>query len=135
MGTLLAVFLVISLNLAPTGAQAVTIDSYVVEGVGIYADATRFLLTKTDDATWLLHDAQGQPWFVVAVDGPWLTLTTSDGAATDRVHLGDALGLPDEPWWSGDAVAPPGASPLVLTHLPDGVDVTLEGLLAAEVRW
>ena len=135
MGTLLAVLLVISLNLAPGGAQTVTIDDYVVEGVGIHPDATRFVLTRRDDATWLLHDAQGQPWFVVGVDGSWLTLSATDGAPLDNVDLGAALGLPAEAWWAGEAVAPPGATPLDLAHRPDGVDVTIDGLLAAEVRW
>jgi len=135
MGTLLAVFLVISLNLAPPGAQTVTIDDYVVEGVGIFPDPTRFLLARTDEAAWLLHDAQGAPWLVVAVEGPWLTLSGTDGTVLDRVDVGAALGLPAEAWWSGEEVAPPGASPLVLAHRPDGVDVSLDGLLAARLRW
>jgi len=134
MGTLLALFLVISLNLAPGGSQSVTIDNYVVEGVGIYPDATTLLMTKNDDATWLLHDAQGKPWFTVAVDGPLLTLTNASGGG-DTVDIGAALGLPAEPWWSGDAVQPPGFSPIVLSHLSNGVDVALDGLRAAEIRW
>ena len=70
MGPLLAIFVVISLNMAPDGAQTVTLDSYVVEGVGISADATRFLLTRMDEGRWLLHDAQGRPWYTVEVVGP-----------------------------------------------------------------
>lgn len=134
MGTLLAIFLVISLNLAPESAQSVTLDNYVVEGVGIYPDATRFLLTRAADGTWLLHNAQGAPWFVVAVDGPMLTLTNMDGGA-DQVDIGAALGLPSEPWWASEAVEPPGASALVLSHLTAGVNVSIDGLRAAEVRW
>jgi len=110
VGPLLAIFVVISLNMAPDGAQTVTLDSYVVEGVGISADATRFLLTRMDEGRWLLHDAQGRPWYTVEVDGPWLTLTTQAGTS-DRIDLGAALGLPAEPWWASDQVAPPGSTP------------------------
>jgi len=134
VGPLLAIFVVISLNMAPDGAHTVTLDSYVVEGVGISADATRFLLTRMDEGRWLLHDAQGRPWYTVEVDGPWLTLTTQAGTS-DRIDLGAALGLPAEPWWASDQVAPPGSTPLVLTHRPDGVNATLDGMRAAEVRW
>src|SRR5690606_29431694 len=134
MGTLFAVLLVISLNQAPGAAQSVTIDSYVVEGVGIYAEANRFLLPRTADA-WLLHDALGEPWLLVAVDGPWITLSSTAGEQLDHVDLGAALGLPADAWWASEAVAPPGASPLMLSHLPNGLDVTLDGLRAAEVRW
>lgn len=134
MGPLLAIFLVISLNMAPEDTQSVTLDNYVVEGVGIYPDATRFVLTRSDDGTWLLHDAHGAPWFVVSVDGPMLSLTNMDGG-TDLVDMGAALGLPAEPWWASEAVAPPGAAPLVLTHLPNGVNVALDGMRAAEMRW
>src|SRR5690606_287801 len=90
VGPLLAIFVVISLNMAPDGAQTVTLDSDVVEGVGIAADATRFLLTRMDEGRWLLHDAQGRPWYTVEVDGPWLTLTTQAGTS-DRIDLGAAL--------------------------------------------
>ncbi len=134
MGTLLALFLVISLNLAPGGSQSVTIDNYVVEGVGIYPDATTLLMTKNDDATWLLRDAQGNPWFTVAVDGPMLSISSA-GSSGDAVDIGAALGLPAEPWWSGDAVEPAGLPPIPLTHLPNGVDVAVDGQLAAEIRW
>lgn len=134
MGTLLAIFLVISLNTAPEGAQSLTIDSYVVEGVGIYSEATTFLITRNPDATWLLHDAHGSPWFTVAVDGPNLTLTNIDGGS-ETVDMGAALGLPAEDWWAADAVEPPGFSPIMLTHLQGGVNVALDGLTAAEVRW
>ncbi len=134
MGPILAIFLVISLNLAPDHAQSVTLDSYVVEGVGIHADATRFLLTKTGDGTWLLHDAQGEPWFVVAVDGPTLSLTDTAGAG-DRVDIGAAFGLTADEWWASEVIQPPGATPMLLSRRSDGLDVTLDGLLAAEVRW
>jgi len=134
VGTLLAVFLVVSLNLAPDGAQSMTIDNYVVEGVGIYPDPTTFLLTKNPDATWQLHDAQGNPWFVVAVDGPLLAILNASGGK-DEVDLGAALGLPAEAWWEADAIEPPGFSPIVLSHLSNGVNVALDGLRAAEVRW
>ena len=134
MGPLLAIFLVISLNMAPEGAQSVTLDNYVVEGVGIYPDATRFLITSSGDGSWLLHDAQGAPWFTVTVDGPLLMLTNIEGG-TDQVDIGAAVGLPADEWWASELVEPPGVSPLVLTHLPNGVNVTLDGLRAAEVRW
>lgn len=133
MGPLLALFLVISLNLAPADTQTIELDNFVVEGVGIYPDATRFVLTR-EDSGWLLLNAQGQPWFTLSVDGPVMTLDDNAGTV-DQVDLGAALGLPAEEWWSDVIVEPPGLAPLHLDHLPDGVNVTLDGQLAAEVRW
>lgn len=134
MGTLLALFIVVSLNLAPDNVQNLTIDSYVVEGVGIHSDATTFLLTRNPDETWLLHDAHGAPWFVVSVNGPEITLANPNGGA-DTVDLGAALGLPQEEWWAADAVEPPGFTPILLSHRADGVNVSIDGLRAAEVKW
>ena len=133
MGPLLALFLVISLNLAPAGTQTIVLDNFVVEGVGIYPDATRFVLTR-DEGGWLLPNAQGQPWFTLTVIGPVITLDDNAGAV-DQVDLGAALGLPAEEWWSAAIVEPPGLAPLHLTHLPDGLNVVLDGQLAARVRW
>lgn len=134
MGTLLAIFLVVSLNMAPANTQSLTINSYVVEGVGIYDEATTFLATRNPDDTWQLHDAHGDPWFVVTVNSPVIALTNT-GGGTDEVDMGAALGLPATAWWEADAVEPPGFSPIVLAHLPNGFNVTLDGLRAAEVRW
>lgn len=134
MGVLLAIFVVISLNLVPEGAPSLTIDNYVVEGVGIYPDATRFVLERTEASSWSMLNAQGEPWFVVAVQGPVISLTTATGE-TDTVDIGAAVGLPAEAWWEAASVAPPGASPLVIERLPNGFNVTLDGLRAAEVRW
>lgn len=133
MGPLLAIFLIVSLNLAPSGTSTVTIDSYVVEGVGIYDEASRFVAKRVEGGQWELLDAFGDPWFVVSVDGPKLTLLTEAGP--DQVDFGAALGLPDTPWWADDVVEPPGLSPLVLAHLTNGVDIELDGLLAAAIRW
>ncbi len=134
MGPLLAVFLVIAMNQAPADVSAVTVRSFVVEGVGIHPDPTEFSVTRLGDGEWQLHDAFGAPWFVVSASGPRFTVVTADGTR-DEVDLGAALGLPDEPWWAGPTVAPPGSAPLELEHLPTGVNVTLEGLRAAEIRW
>jgi len=134
VGTFFVVILVIALNLAPSTAESVTIDSYVVEGVGLSGEATRFLVARQGDA-WLLHDAQGAPWYLVSVDGPWLTLSSPAGEQLHRVDVGAALGLPAADWWAGDMVAPPDTDPLVLRHHDDGVDVTLQDYLAAAVRW
>lgn len=134
MGTLLAIFLVLSINLVPAGSTSLTIDNYVVEGVGIYDESTRFLLTRTADASWQLHDAQGEPWYQVAVAGPRLTLTTSEGGISD-VDLGAALGLPADAWWTAGAIEPPGLTPILVERLPQGLNVTIDGMRAAEVRW
>lgn len=133
MGPLLALFLVISLNMAPAGTQTIALDNFVVEGVGIYPDATRFVLTR-EESGWLLLNAQGQPWFTLNVDGAVMALDNNAGAV-DQLDLGAALGLPAEEWWRDAIVEPPGLAPLHLTHLPDGFDVTLDGQLAAKVRW
>lgn len=133
MGTLLALFIVISLNLAPEGARTVTIDSFVVEGVGIHSEATTFVLTRDPDGTWQLNDAHGDPWYVVAVAGPVITIS-ADGV-DNEVDLGAALGLPAEEWWTADSVEPPGFSALLLQHLADGLNIDLEGMRAAEARW
>ena len=135
MGTILAIFLVISLNMAPKDAQSLTINSYVVEGVGISADPTAFLITREAASTWILHSAQGAPWFQVSVTGPVITLTDLGSGGSDEVDLGAALGLAADPWWAADAVEPPGFTPIVLAHRPDGFNASLDGLRAAEVRW
>lgn len=134
MGVLLAIFVVISVNLAPEGASSLTIDNYVVEGVGIYPDATRFVLKRTEAGSWSMLNAQGEPWFVVAVDGPVISLTNTAGE-TDTVDIGAAVGLPAAAWWEAASVEPPGASPLVIARLPNGFNVSLDGLRAAAVRW
>lgn len=135
MGPLLAVFIVLSLNLAPAEVDRLTIDSYVVEGVGIYPDATTFLLTRQPDGSWQMHDAFEEPWFMVATTGPILHLSDPGTDTSEDLDLRVALGLPDEEWWVSDAVQPPGLDPLMLTHHDDGVDVHLLGDLAAEIRW
>jgi|SRR5690606_22855063 len=134
MGPLLAIFLVISLNLAPENANSLTIDNHVVEGVGIYAEPTRFVLERNDDAGWSLRNAQGEPWFTVVVEGPVISLTNTEGGS-DRVDIGAAVGLPAEEWWVADSVEPPGLTPLVIERLPNGLNVTIDGLRAAAVRW
>lgn len=135
MGPLLAVFIALALNLVPVGVDRVTIDSYVVEGVGLHPDATTFLLERQPDGFWQMHDAFGAPWFMVNASGPVLNLADPASGATEDLDLRVALDLPDEEWWSGDAIAPPGTDPLMLGHLDNGVDVTLLGSLAAQIRW
>jgi hypothetical protein len=135
MGPLLAVFIALSLNLAPGGVESLTIDSYVVEGVGIYPDATTFLLKRQSDGAWQMHDAFEEPWFVVATSGPVLHLSDPATGTSEDLDLRVALGLADEEWWASDAIRPPGFDPLMLTHRDDGVDVHLLGDLAAAIRW
>src|SRR5690606_9515089 len=135
MGPLLAILLALSLNLVPAGVDTLTIDSYVVEGVGIYPDATTFLLTRQPDGVWQVHNAFTEPWFMVSAAGPVLNLADQASGATESLDLRVALGLPDEAWWTSEAIAPPGADPLILTHMGNGVDVRLTGQLAAEIRW
>lgn len=135
MGPLLAVFIALSLNLVPAGIDSVTIDSYVVEGVGLHPDATAFLLTRQPDGLWQMHDAFAEPWFLVSATGPVLSLADPATGTSEDLDLRVALDLPDEEWWSSDAIAPPGMDPLLLTHVIDGVDVRLLGSLAAQIRW
>ena len=75
MGPMLAVFLALSLNLAPADVGTFTIDSYVLEGVGLHSDANTFLLERRADGQWQLHDAHGNPWFLVGAAGHVLSLT------------------------------------------------------------
>ena len=135
MGPLLAVFLALSLNLVPAGVDSVTIDSYVVEGVGFHPDATTFLLTRQPDGAWQMHNAFKEPWFLVSASGPVLSLADQAPGATENLDLRVALDLPDEEWWHSDTLAPPGTDPLALTRLSNGVDVHLTGRLAASIRW
>jgi hypothetical protein len=135
MGPLLAVFIALTLNLVPPGVDSLTIDSYVVEGVGIYPDATTFLLSRQPEGVWQVHDAFGEPWFLVAATGPILHLADPVTETSEDLDLRVALGLPDEEWWVSEAIRPPGLDPLMLTHHENGVDVHLLGDLAAEIRW
>lgn len=135
MGTFLAIFLVISLNQAPAGASTITIDNYVLEGVGIYPEATRFVLSRLDDGRCQLNDAHGDPWFLVEVDGPLLTLAPLPDGEADQVDVGAALGLPNVSWWAGDSIEPPGFPPLALEQLSNGVIVELEGMRAGSLSW
>lgn len=136
MGALLAIFIVLAVNLAPESADSIVVNSYVVEGVGVHTDANSFLLTRGEGGDWHLHNAFGEAWYVVSVDGPRLTLSDAAADYREQVDMGAALGLPDEPWWLADAIEPPGGvEPLALGHLPNGLNVGLEGMLAAEIRW
>ena len=135
MGPMLAVFLALSLNLVPAGVDTFTIDSYVVEGVGLHPDATTFRLDRQAGGGWQMHNAFGEPWFLVAVEGPVLDLSDPGTATSERLDLRFALGLPDGEWWSSDMLAPAGADPLMFTHHADGVDVRLNGSLAGQIRW
>lgn len=135
MGALLAIFITLSLNLVPAGVDTLTIDSYVIEGVGIYPDANTFLLTRQADGYWQMHDAFAEPWFLVGATGPIMRLADPATGTTEDLDLRIAMDLPDEEWWTTDTIAPPGYDPLLLTHHPNGVDVRLLGDLAAEIRW
>ncbi len=135
MGPMLAVFLALSLNLAPADVGTFTIDSYVLEGVGLHSDANTFLLERRADGQWQLHDAHGNPWFLVGAAGHVLSLTDPATGTRDDIDLRFALGLPDEEWWLTDTLAPSGADPLLFSHLSDGVDVRLDGQLAGSIRW
>lgn len=135
MGPLLAVFIALALNVVPADVDRVTIDSYVVEGVGLHPDATTFLLVRQPDGFWQMHDAFAEPWFMVNASGPVLNLADPVSGTTEDLDLRAALNLPDEEWWSSGALAPPGMDPLILGHLANGVDVTLLGDLAAQIRW
>lgn len=134
MGPLLAVFITLALNLVPAGVDSVTIDSYVVEGVGLFDEANTFVLTR-QAAGWQMHDVHSQPWFVVAVTGSIMHLSDAATGASEALDLRAALGLPDEAWWTTAELAAPGLDPLALTHVANGVDVRLLGGLAASIRW
>ncbi len=134
MGPLLAIFLTIALNLVPDGTPAVTISSFVLEGVGMTSTATDFLATRSEDDGWLIHDAFGEAWFQVAVEGGTITITNPANGVADTLDLTAAFGLADA-WWRADVVAPTNAPPLPLTAQPNGLDVALEGQLAARIRW
>lgn len=135
MGPLLAIFLVLSANLAPSQAASITIDSYVVEGVGYSSEANRFLLSPLEGGGWLIHDVHGAPWLEIAVDRSTLSISDPRSGGTDAIDLAAALGVADEDWWADGTLAPPEAEPLFFTYLPSGVDVTLEGVRVAEIRW
>lgn len=135
MGALTAIFLVLSLNLAPVQTGQVTIHSYIVEGVGYTDQVTEFRVTPLEDGRWLMHDAFGDPWFEVEVQRSTLSLTDLGSGVSEAVDMAEALGVPDEAWWTGEALTPPGAEPLSFSHLANGVDVTLEGVRIAEIRW
>lgn len=135
MGPLLAIFLVLSANLAPPEAASVTIASYVVEGVGYSNEANRFLLTSLEGGRWILHDPLGGTWFEVEVERSTLHLRNPASGEGDTVNLAEGFGVPDEDWWASGTLEPPGAEPLYFTYQPAGVDVTLEGMRIAEIRW
>ncbi|HLU83540.1 MAG TPA: hypothetical protein VKZ43_09065, partial [Trueperaceae bacterium] len=63
--------------------------------VGIYPDATTFLLTRQPDGVWQVHNAFTEPWFMVSAAGPVLNLADQASGATESLDLRVALGLPD----------------------------------------
>lgn len=98
-------------------------------------DLHPFLLTRQPDGFWQMHDAFAEPWFMISASGPVLHLVDAVTGTSEDLDLRVALDLPDEEWWTSDALTPPGTDPLLLTHLDGGVDVRLLGELAAQIRW
>lgn len=132
MGPFVALLTVLALNLAPAEAPSLTIANYVVEGIGFSAVPVVFRFDRIDVDRWTMHNAQGQPWFEVIVEGSVIRLISS--AADESVDLAAALGLPAA-WWDDATVTPAGADPLDLGRVQGGVDVRWSGPLAATVRW
>lgn len=135
MGPIMATLLALVLNLVPVEATAVELQLFVIEGVGFTNDPSVFSLERSEGASWLLHDAHGKPWMLLEAEGSLLRLADPAGANREEVDLVAAIGLPDGAWWEAEEVGPSGAPPLVLERSPGGLDVTLEGMLAATIRW
>ncbi|HRP47327.1 MAG TPA: hypothetical protein PLT07_07220 [Trueperaceae bacterium] len=141
MGPLLAVFIALGLNLAPLGATQVTVTDHPKPGtVGrpdtyVLTPATAAEAGELPAGTWQMHDPSGADWFLVRVTGSVLHLTDPESGMTEEIDLVASLGLSEGEWWNGDSVSATGAEPLALTHRPDGVDVSLTGVLVGEVRY
>lgn len=135
MGPLLAVLVALALNLAPPAAASVTVVDHPKPGT--VGEPVAYVLNRAEDVddTWVMHDATGRPWFLVRASGSVLHLSDPDSDVSEDLDLMAALGMEDPEWWLAERVEAAGAEPLVLSHLPNGVDVALVGQLVGEVRY
>lgn len=132
MGPFVALLTVLALNLAPAEAPSLTIANYVVEGIGFSGEPAVFRFDRIEANRWTMHNAQGQPWFEVIVEGSVIRLIST--AADESLDLAAALGLP-EAWWDDPVVTPAGSDALEFDRVQGGVDVRWGGPLAGQVRW